>query len=123
MITGPLIGEPYLSSPNSPAAKALGFPDAREVPRAVSRNYFEQQCPEEERTYIDSDSVNDESIRYDNNMGAQAMFDRWVDRLSGETARCIEITQDSPQLFDIWCVSSFARFPSSLHRIIEKQEN
>ncbi|KZP18800.1 hypothetical protein FIBSPDRAFT_933213 [Athelia psychrophila] len=92
MITGPLNGEPFLNAPD--------------VPRAVSRNYFMERCPEENRTYIDSDSVNDEGIRFDNAVGAQEMFDRWVERLSQMDDPCIEITQDSPQLFDIWLFGS-----------------
>ncbi|KAF7965096.1 hypothetical protein HWV62_45727 [Athelia sp. TMB] len=92
MITGPIVGEPWTSAPD--------------VPRAVSKNYFFERCPEEKRRYIHTDTVNDESIRYDNNIGAQEMFDRWVDYMSKVDDPCVEIEQDSAQLFSIWLFGS-----------------
>jgi hypothetical protein len=86
--TGPLIGGP--------------FEAGDDAPRAVSRKYYEKMCPKEKRVIIDSEAVNDETIRYSKTIGASYMFDRWVEKLNSIEDQCVEILQDSYQLFEIW---------------------
>jgi hypothetical protein len=87
-IAGPLIGAP--------------FEPGDDAPRAVSKNYFDQICPKSKRVYIDAEEVNDDKIRYGENIGASYMFDRWVKKLNSIEEQCVEILQDSFQLFEIW---------------------
>lgn len=87
-LAGPLIGGP--------------FEPGEDAPRAVSKNWFNQVCPPSERVIIDTEDVNDEEIRYSTTIGASYMFDRWVEKLSSMEERCIEIAQESFQLFEIW---------------------
>lgn len=82
---GPLIGGP--------------FPPGDDAPRAVSKNFFNEVCPNP--TVIDSGEVN-EPLRYDNDIGAQYMMDRWIEKLNSIADPCVEIAQESYQLFEIW---------------------
>lgn len=84
-ILGPLIGAP--------------FPDGGDVPRAVSKNYFQEVCPN--RTIIDTEDVIEEKSRYDENVGSSYIFDKWVEKLNAIQDPCVEILQSSLQVFDI----------------------
>lgn len=78
------------------------FPPGGDAPRAVSKKYFNSVCPN--RTVIDATEVNTEEIRYNKSIGASAIFDKWVEKLNLIDDPCIEITQNSEHVFDIWLV-------------------
>lgn len=71
------------------------------TPRAVSREYFQKVCPN--ATIIDSLSIN-EHLRLDPDVSASQIFDKWVEKLNSINDPCVEISRDSFQIFEIWCV-------------------
>lgn len=75
------------------------FPPGDAAPRAVSREYFKKVCPNP--TIIDSWVVN-EHLRLDDNVPALEIFEKWVERLNSIDDPCVEIRQESYQLFEIW---------------------
>ncbi|KAG1878746.1 hypothetical protein C8R48DRAFT_688255 [Suillus tomentosus] len=89
IISGPIIGS--------------SFPPGDAAPRAVSREYFKKVCPSP--TIIDSWDVN-EHLRLDDNVPALEIFEKWVERLNSIDDPCVEIRQESYQLFEIWLFGS-----------------
>ncbi|KAG2144520.1 hypothetical protein DEU56DRAFT_790022 [Suillus clintonianus] len=89
-----IIGGPIIGS---------SFPPRDAAPRAVSREYFKEVCPNP--TIIDSWEVN-EHLRLDNNVPALQIFDKWVEKLNSIDDPCVEIRQESFQLFEIWLFGS-----------------
>ncbi|KAG1845693.1 hypothetical protein DFJ58DRAFT_800499 [Suillus subalutaceus] len=89
IISGPIIGS--------------SFPPRDAAPRAVSREYFKKVCPNP--TIIDSWDVN-EHLRLDNNVPALEIFEKWVEKLNSIDDPCVEIKQESYQLFEIWLFGS-----------------
>jgi hypothetical protein len=78
------------------------FPPGDAAPRAVSREYFKKVCPNP--TIIDSWELN-EHLRLDNNVPALVIFKKWVEKLNDIDDPCVEIRQESFQLFEIWYVT------------------
>ena len=78
------------------------FEPGDDAPRAVSKNYFYEVCPESERTTIYTHEVNNETIRFSNDIGAAYMFDRWVEKLNSVESRCVQTTLESYGLFEMW---------------------
>lgn len=70
-----------------------------DVPRAVSRNYYNEVCTE--RVIINSAEVRS---TLQTSPTAQETLDAWVAKLTSMDDRCVEIMIDTPQLFDIWSV-------------------
>jgi hypothetical protein len=64
----------------------------------VSKEYFDEVCPENERTIIRSDEVKDFA-----GSSAIALVDEWVKRLNS-SGRCVEVDKTSLHIFDIWQV-------------------
>lgn len=89
IISGPIIGSP--------------FPPRDAAPRAVSQEYFKKVCPNP--TIIDSWDLN-EHLRLDNNVPALQIFEKWVEKLNSIDDPCVEIKQESFQLFEIWLFGS-----------------
>ncbi|KAG1817145.1 uncharacterized protein BJ212DRAFT_1351237 [Suillus subaureus] len=89
IISGPIIGS--------------SFPPGDAAPRAVSQEYFKKVCPNP--TIIDSWDVN-EHLRLDNNVLALEIFEKWVEKLNSIDDPCVEIKQESYQLFEIWLFGS-----------------
>ncbi|KIK49046.1 hypothetical protein CY34DRAFT_797425 [Suillus luteus UH-Slu-Lm8-n1] len=89
IISGPIIGS--------------SFPPGDAAPRAVSREYFKKVCPNP--TIIDSWELN-EHLRLDNNVPALVIFNKWVEKLNDIDDPCVEIRQESFQLFEIWLFGS-----------------
>ena len=98
LVTSPIS---YLSFP-LPTGPLIGghFEPGDDAPRAVSKNYFNEVCPPSKRTILDTEEVNNESIRYSETAGASFMFDRWVEKLNSIDNPCVEIAQESFQLFE-----------------------
>ncbi|KAH7885742.1 hypothetical protein F5I97DRAFT_1145854 [Phlebopus sp. FC_14] len=89
IISGPVIGSSF--QPGDP------------TPRAVTREYFKQVCPN--ATVIHSMTVN-EHLRLNPDVPASQIFDKWVDKLNFINDPCVEIDQESFQLFEIWLFGS-----------------
>ncbi|KAG2346858.1 hypothetical protein BDR05DRAFT_877897 [Suillus weaverae] len=89
IISGPIIGS--------------SFPPRDAAPRAVSQEYFKKVCPNP--TIIDSWEIN-EHLRLDNNVPALEIFKKWVERLNSIDDPCVEMRQESFQLFEIWLFGS-----------------
>jgi hypothetical protein len=87
---GPIIGGPFLPK------------DIK--PRAVSKNFFNQVCPHP--TIINSQEIN-EHLRFDENVSAGFILDRWVEKLNSIDDPCVEILQKSDPIFEIWCVDHY----------------
>lgn len=66
------------------------------IPRAVSREYFYQICPESEITVLKTEEIQKA-------LGSEAtvsqIVDRWVSELKSIDSRCVEFSHDSPALF------------------------
>ena len=86
-VAGPLIGGP--------------FEPGDDAPRAVSRKYFDKVCPKSKRVTISSQEINNETVRFSSTIGASYIFDRWVEKLNSIEDQCVEILQESFQLFEI----------------------
>jgi hypothetical protein len=67
----------------------------------VSKNFFKQICPYP--TIIGSQEIN-EHLRFDKNIGAGVILDKWVQKLNSIADPCVEILQESDPIFEIWCV-------------------
>lgn len=89
IISGPIIGS------------SLPLRDV--APRAVSKEYFKKVCPNP--TVIDSWEVN-EHLRLDHNVPALKIFEKWVEKLNNIDDPCVEIKEESYQLFEIWLFGS-----------------
>jgi hypothetical protein len=82
--------------------------------RPISKSLYERICPPEERVYIDLASVQAHHQLNPANAGSslteisgKAVLDAWLDRLNQpdiKDARCVEIKQDTVEVFDIWQV-------------------
>ncbi|KAJ7692998.1 hypothetical protein B0H17DRAFT_1159545 [Mycena rosella] len=81
LITGPIIG---------------GSTGNKDVPRAVSREYFFSVCPESKRVVLDTRKIQ-------NTLGEEAtvsqIVERWVEELNSIQSPCVELARDSPALF------------------------
>ncbi|KAJ7916092.1 hypothetical protein B0H13DRAFT_2451325 [Mycena leptocephala] len=68
----------------------------KDVPRAVSREYFFSVCPESERVVIDTQKIQ-------NTLAADAtvsqIVERWVTELNSIQSPCVELARNSPALF------------------------
>lgn len=83
-------------------------------PRPIPKTLYEQICPPEERVYINKTLVEVHRQLNPVNVGTslddisgKAVLEAWIDRLNEpdmKDARCVEVTKDSPQIFDIWQV-------------------
>lgn len=87
-VSGPIIGSAF--DPGDP------------TPRAVHKEYFKKVCPNP--TIVDSNAVVNGDARY--HVPTSQIFDWWVEKLNSINDPCVEIQMGSPQLFDIWCVST-----------------
>ncbi|PFH46472.1 hypothetical protein AMATHDRAFT_51022 [Amanita thiersii Skay4041] len=86
LLSGPLVGG------------ELG-PEIKDIPRAISRDYFNQVCTE--RTLIRGEEVKN---HLPNDATASQIVDAWVQKLNEVNSTCIEITRGSAQIFDYLCV-------------------
>lgn len=98
MLGGSIMGDSQLSTTSNSN-------DASETFRAVPRSYFEQVCPRLGGTkYVNVDDVN-KDIRYDDNVGALEILERWVKRLdSMDDVACVSNGRSPYQMWEIWSV-------------------
>ena len=92
--------------------------DAR-LPPSISFGAYERICPESERVYIDRDRVKEHlgltGNYFDSQMPGNQVLDGWLSLLNSSEVRekkCVEVRLGSPQVFDIWYVSTFIVFRS-----------
>ncbi|KAJ7024495.1 hypothetical protein C8F04DRAFT_1131254 [Mycena alexandri] len=81
LISGPIIG---------------GFMPDKDVPRAVSREYFFDVCPQSERIVLDTRKVQSSLSR---DASVEEIVERWVEELHSIESPCVEIARNSPPLF------------------------
>jgi hypothetical protein len=81
-VSGPVAGDPFPSS-------ADGTP-------AVIPEFFDQVCPT--RTVIDRDKINGAL----GGASAATILQAWLDELERTEDRCVEIKDNTPQIFDFW---------------------
>lgn len=84
--TGPIVGGP--------------MPD-KDVPRAVSREYFLSMCPRSDTVVVDTKMIQDALAA---GATANQIVERWVAKLRTIQSPCVELARYSPQLFDHKCV-------------------
>lgn len=89
IMSGPVIG--------------ASWPRGDPTPRSVTREYFKQVCPKP--LFMHTAEIN-EDLRFDSEVPASVIFDKWVDKLNSINDPCVEITRDSYQLFEIWLFGS-----------------
>ena len=94
LVAGPIAGQPYLNSTI-----------ANIHPRAVSRRYFEQICPE---PYILDPRDTLSAIGTD--ASAFQIMSVFGKKLQSINDRCVEIQKDTTQLFDYWYTFPFLFF-------------
>lgn len=70
--------------------------DNSNVPRAVSREYFNRVCPESERTVLNTQDI---QKTLDSEATVSQIVDRWAAELKSIDSRCVELSRDSPALF------------------------
>jgi hypothetical protein len=75
----------------------------KDVPRAVSREFFFSVCPESERVVLDTRKIQD-TLPADATVSQ--IVARWVTELHSIKSPCVELARDSPPLFGYECVSS-----------------
>jgi hypothetical protein len=85
-IPGPIIGGPMHD---------------KDVPRAVSREYYFSVCPESERVVLDTRKIQ-ETLAADATVSQ--IVARWVTELHSIDSPCVELARNSPALFDYGCV-------------------
>jgi len=103
LVAGPIAGQPYLNSTI-----------ANIHPRAVSRRYFEQICPE---PYILDPRDTLSAIGTD--ASAFQIMSVFGKKLQSINDRCVEIQKDTTQLFDYWYTFPFL-FLSSFERYLRR---
>ncbi|KAJ7851503.1 hypothetical protein B0H14DRAFT_2761623 [Mycena olivaceomarginata] len=81
-ISGPIVGGP--------------MPD-KDVPRAVSREYFLSMCPRSDTVVVDTKMIQDALAA---GATANQIIERWVAKLRAIQSPCVELARYSPQLFD-----------------------
>ncbi|KAJ6586421.1 hypothetical protein DFH09DRAFT_1359751 [Mycena vulgaris] len=81
LIAGPIIG---------------GSMGEKDIPRAVSREYFFSVCPESKRVVIDTRKIQD-TLGEDVTLGQ--IVERWVAELKSIQSPCVELASNSPALF------------------------
>ncbi|KAJ7789194.1 hypothetical protein B0H14DRAFT_2945210 [Mycena olivaceomarginata] len=82
LISGPIIGGPIHD---------------KDVPRAVSREYYFSVCPESERVVLDTRKIQ-ETLAADATVSQ--IVARWVTELHSIDSPCVELARNSPALFD-----------------------
>jgi hypothetical protein len=87
LITGPMAGGP--------------MPAGSGAPLFVKKEWFDQVCPKSERTILRSEDVN---THLSNATGLEVL-QNWVEKLNSLPDRCVEIAEESFQVFSIWCIS------------------
>ncbi|KAJ7136712.1 hypothetical protein C8R44DRAFT_608345 [Mycena epipterygia] len=80
-LSGPIIG---------------GSTHNKDVPRAVSREYFFSVCPESERVVLDTRTIQD-TLSQDATVSQ--IVERWVRELNSIESPCVELARNSPALF------------------------
>ncbi|KAF7335804.1 hypothetical protein MVEN_02236400 [Mycena venus] len=80
-ISGPIVG---------------GLMRDKDIPRAVSREYYYSACPESERVIFDARKIQD---RLDSDATVNQIVDRWVAELRSIQSPCVELARSSPTLF------------------------
>jgi hypothetical protein len=75
----------------------------KDVPRAVSREYFLSVCPESERVVLDTRKIQD-TLSAEASVGR--IVEAWVSELNSIQSPCVELSRASPPLFGYECVSS-----------------
>ena len=68
-----------------------------DVPRAVSLDYFNQACPEEDRYILSGNDVK-QGLPWD--PPAKMLFNALLEKVYATDARCIEIPRGTEQIFD-----------------------
>ncbi|KAJ7096994.1 hypothetical protein C8R43DRAFT_1092389 [Mycena crocata] len=81
IISGPIIG---------------GSMRDKEVPRAVSREYFFKVCPESERVVLDTRTIQD---TLDPDATVTQIVEKWAAELDSIASHCVELARHSPALF------------------------
>ncbi|KAJ6562658.1 hypothetical protein B0H19DRAFT_1069255 [Mycena capillaripes] len=81
LISGPIIG---------------GFMPDKDVPRAVSREYFLSVCPEAERVVLDTRTIQE---TLDPEATVSQIVGRWAAELVAIESPCVELARSSPALF------------------------
>ncbi|EIN14296.1 hypothetical protein PUNSTDRAFT_49122 [Punctularia strigosozonata HHB-11173 SS5] len=88
LITGPMVGGP--------------MPIGSNAPRFVKKEWFDKVCPKAERTIIRTEDVTNGL----SDASGQETLEAWVKKLDSLPDRCIEIAEDSIQVFSIWLFGS-----------------
>lgn len=103
MLSGPIMGDP--------------FPPGDPTPRAVSKDYFHQVCGggpygelgmygerNHSRVILRTEDIVTEHERFTDSVSAGVLFGKWVEKLNSVQDRCVEVAEESSQLFEIWRV-------------------
>ncbi|PBK59047.1 hypothetical protein ARMSODRAFT_967214 [Armillaria solidipes] len=85
IISGPIIGAPF--GPES------------DVPRAVSLEFFREQCPEP--LVLTTNAVKDRL----GNAEASEILQTWIKEINAIPDRCVEFERDTQHIFDVWLFS------------------
>src|SRR6267154_5372957 len=76
------------------------MPPGDNTPRAVSKEFFHKVCPNP--TVIQVSEVNDDHMRFDDDVPASFVFEKWVEKINSIDDPCVEISATSAPIFEIW---------------------
>jgi hypothetical protein len=73
------------------------MPPSDTTPRAVSKAFFDKVCPNP--SVIQSSEVNDDHMRFDDDVPASFIFEQWLEKINSIEDPCLRI-EGSP-IFEI----------------------
>ncbi len=85
----------YRSIPKGPIIGAPFGPES-DVPRAVSLEFFREQCPEP--LVLTTNAVKDRL----GSAEASEILQTWIKEIDAIPDRCVEFERDTPHIFDVW---------------------
>ncbi|KZV98889.1 hypothetical protein EXIGLDRAFT_275066 [Exidia glandulosa HHB12029] len=92
----------FLSGPTAGAQ----WPQSVDVPRAVSADFYERVCPPHRRKVLRPEDVNSEiGVEFGKTKG-DVFMDKWAAYLANLPDTCVELADNTHQLFDIYFFGS-----------------
>lgn len=76
------------------------MPPGDTTPRAVSKTFFNKVCPNP--TLLQVADVNDDRMRFDEDVPASYIFEKWLEKINSIEDPCVEIESNNNAIFEYW---------------------
>lgn len=76
------------------------MPPGDTTPRAVSKAFFNKVCPNP--TLLQVADVNDDRMRFDEDVPASYIFEKWLEKINSIEDPCVEIESNNNAIFEYW---------------------